>query len=290
MTAPTRYYPPLVAPLVRGAKAIVNGPLDFFEQMGHVLTFFGLVLGAIPHTFRSYGRQIRGTLIDLTWGNGRIIVGGGTLSVLAVLGLSIGGVIGLEAYNALSIVNIAPFTGFISAYGMTREFGPLAAALGFAAQAGCRITAEVGAMRIAEEIDALEATGIRSIPFVVTTRVIAGVAVILPVYLLTLILGYKACSLVVNVLHGQSSGTYDYYFSRFLVPHDVVLSLIKTAIFIVVVVIIHGYQGYYASGGPEGVGLASGRAIRSSIVIVTILNMLLTLLFWGRDPGVRISG
>ncbi|ADG98506.1 protein of unknown function DUF140 [Segniliparus rotundus DSM 44985] len=290
MTAPARYYPPLVAPFVRGVKAIFNGPLNFFEQMGHVLTFLGLVLGAIPHTFRSYGRQIRDTLIDLTWGNGRIIVGGGTLSVLAVLGLSIGGVIGLEGYNALSIINIAPFTSFVSAYGMTREFGPLAAALGFAAQAGCRITAEIGAMRIAEEIDALEATGIRSIPFVVTTRVIAGVAVILPVYLLTLILGYEACSLVVNVLHSQSSGTYDYNFSHFLVPRDVVLSLIKTAVFIVAVVMIHGYQGYYASGGPEGVGLASGRAIRSSIVIVTVLNMFLTLFFWGRDPGVRISG
>jgi phospholipid/cholesterol/gamma-HCH transport system permease protein len=276
--------------MIRGVQSVGRGFLGIPEVLGHWLTFAGLVLGAVPRTLRSYRRQTQETLIDLTWGSGKIVVGGGTLSVLAVLGLSVGGIIGIEAYNALAIVNLGPLSGFLSAYGMTREFGPLVAALGFAVQAGCRITAEVGAMRIAEEIDALEATGIRSIPFVVTTRVIAGVAVILPVYLLTLILGYLACEFVVNEVHNQSSGTYDYYFMRFLKPEDVVLSLLKTAIFIVVIVIIHGYQGYYASGGPEGVGLASGRAIRMSIVVIVILNMLLTLLFWGRNTGVRISG
>ena len=145
-------------------------------------------------------------------------------------------------------------------------------------------------MRISEEIDALEAQGIRSIPFVVTTRVIAGFITIVPLYVVTLLLSYLSCALVVNVLHGQSSGTYYHYFNSFIQPSDVFFSVLKAAIFVTVIIAIHGYQGYYASGGPEGVGAASGRAIRASLISIVILDMILTLIFWGRDPGVRISG
>lgn len=166
----------------------------------------------------------------------------------------------------------------------------MVAAIGFAAQAGCRMTAEIGAMRISEEIDALEAQGIRSIPFVVTTRVIAGIITIVPLYLLTLILSYVACQMVVSVFNDQSSGTYDHYFTAFLQPMDVVWSLLKATIFVITIILIHGYQGYYASGGPEGVGRASGRAIRASLIAVVVLDMILTIVLWGFDSGIRISG
>lgn len=190
-------------------------------------------------------------------GNGALIVGGGTIGVLVFLGAAVGGSVGIEGYSALDMVGMGPLTGFISAYANTREMAPMIAAIGFAAQAGTRMTAEIGAMRIGEEIDALEAQAIPSIPFVVTTRVLAGMITIIPLYLLTLVLSYLSCALVVNVVHGQSSGTYYHYFDSFIQPSDVAFSLVKAVVFVTLIIAIHGYQGYYASGGPEGVGQAS---------------------------------
>jgi phospholipid/cholesterol/gamma-HCH transport system permease protein len=107
---------------------------------------------------------------------------------------------------------------------------------------------------------------------------------------LALVLSYLFCSLVVNVVHRQSSGTYYHYFDSFIQPSDVLLSVIKAAIFVLLIVAIHCYEGYYASGGPEGVGYASGRAIRASLITVVIADMALTLVFWGNNPGLRMSG
>ncbi|RDI67942.1 MlaE family ABC transporter permease [Nocardia pseudobrasiliensis] len=285
---PARYHP--FGALGRTATASARVPLTVFESLGHQATFVAHTLGAIPHTLRAYRRQTMVILTDITWGSGRLIVGGGTVAVLIFLGAAVGGSIGVEGFTALNMVGMGPLTGFVSAYANTREMAPMVAAIGFAAQAGCRMTAEIGAMRISEEIDALEAIGIRSIPFVVTTRVIAGLITIVPLYLLTLILSYLSCAVVVNVLHGQSSGTYYHYFGAFLQPGDVLASLFKATVFVVMIIVIHGYQGFYAVGGPEGVGRASGRAIRASLVLVVVADMVITIVFWGLDVGIRISG
>jgi len=263
---------------------------SLFQRLGHQLKFLSEVLGAIPHTLKHYRRQTGVLLVDVMWGNGSLIVGGGTIGVLVFMGAAVGGAVGIEGYGALDMVGMGPLTGFVSAYANTREMAPMIAGIGFAAQAGCRMTAEIGAMRISEEIDALEALGVRSIPFVVTTRVIAGMLTIIPLYVVTLALSYVSCALIVNVLHGQSSGTYYHYFDSFIQPSDVVFSVLKAVIFVTLIIAIHGYQGYYAVGGPEGVGRASGRAIRASIVSVVAADMVLTLMFWGNSPGIRISG
>lgn len=290
MATPSRHLPHGLGLPVRASSATVDAAGSVLERLGHQATFLIEVLGAVPRTLTHYRRQTGALLVDMIWGNGSLIVGGGTIGVLVFLGAAVGGSVGVEGYAALDMVGMGPLTGFVSAYANTREMAPMIAAIGFAAQAGTRMTAEIGAMRISEEIDALEAQAIRSIPFVVTTRVIAGMITIVPLYVLTLILSYLSCALVVNVLHGQSSGTYYHYFDAFIQPSDVVFSLIKAAVFVTLIIAIHGYQGYYASGGPEGVGAASGRAIRASLITVVLADMVLTLLFWGNNPGVQISG
>nr|WP_229745840.1 ABC transporter permease [Rhodococcus trifolii] len=276
--------------MVRVGRGVARGPASAVEHLGHQITFMAQVLAAVPHTLRAYRRQTMLVLTDITWGSGNLVVGGGTVSVLVILGVAVGSSIGIEGYNALNLVGMGPLTGFISAYASTRELAPMIAAIGFAAQAGCRMTAEIGAMRISEEIDALEVVGIRSIPFVVTTRVIAGIVTIIPLYLLTLILTYVSASLVVSLFGNQATGTYDHYFSAFLQLSDLGYSLLKATIFVAFVIMIHGYQGYYATGGPEGVGRASGRAIRASLIAIVILDMILTVVIWGVDVGIRISG
>jgi phospholipid/cholesterol/gamma-HCH transport system permease protein len=259
-------------------------------QLGHITTFIIDTVAGIRHVATTYRRQTLLYIQEFAWGRGAVLVGGGTAVVLVILGMAVGASIGIQGYASLDLVGMGSLTGFISSYANTRELAPMIAAIGFAAQAGCRLTAEIGSMRIAEEIDALESMAVRPIPYVVSTRVVAAITTIIPLYIVTLILSFAAAKLVVILLHGQSGGTYDFYFNAFLKPQDLAFSVIKVLIFVVSVVIIHSYQGFYATGGAEGVGRASGRAIRSSLIVIVVEDMILTLLMWGFDSGVRISG
>lgn len=260
-----------------------------FEHIGRWVTFVVDVLAGLPHTVRAYRRQTLAAFSEVTWGNGSIMVGGGIAGVLAILGLSVGGMIGILGVTSLSSLNLSPMAGLITGYAATREMAPIIAAVGFAAQAGCRMTAEIGSMRISEEIDALEAQAIRPIPFVVGTRVIAGIAAIVPFYLVSLCLAYLASRTVVSVFYGQSAGAYDRYVEAFVSPVDVLYSTIKVVVFAVAVIIAHTYYGYFARGGPEGVGIASGRAIRASLVAIVVIDMLLSLTFWGLNSGLDFA-
>ncbi|NMN97573.1 ABC transporter permease [Antrihabitans stalactiti] len=260
------------------------------ETFGFVLTFIWLALSSIPLTLKRYRAETMRTITDMTWGRGSIIVGGGTVPMLIVLGLVMGGSVGIESFATLDIIGMGPVTGLVSAFANTRELAPIAAGIGFAAQAGCRMTAQIGSMRISEEIDALEAMGLRSIPFVVTTRVIAGAIAIVPTFLIALILSYFSCSLVIVLLHGQASGVYDHYFFQFISGWDVIAAVIKVLVFCIAVILIHCYQGFFATGGPEGVGIASGRAVRASFVAIIALDMLLTLALWGFNSSIDFTG
>ncbi|WP_411157284.1 ABC transporter permease [Nocardia terpenica] len=281
----------MIAQLSRRSIGIVVRPWgNGLERLGHQLDFGVRVLASLPHAARAYRRQTMVALTDIVWGAGSLVVGGGTAAVLIFLGLAIGGSVGVEGLDTLNRVGMGPLTGFVSAYANTRELAPIVAAVGFAAQAGCRMTAEIGAMRIAEEIDALEALAVRPIAFVVATRVLAGVLTIVPLFLIALVMAYLACATAVNLVHGQSPGTYFHYFGAFLRPADVACAVLKAVVLVAVVIVIHCYHGFFASGGPEGVGRACGHAIRASLVAVIVVDMVLTTLFWGADSGVRISG
>jgi phospholipid/cholesterol/gamma-HCH transport system permease protein len=145
-------------------------------------------------------------------------------------------------------------------------------------------------MRISEEIDALEVMAVRSMPYLVTSRVIAGLVAVIPLYAIGLLTSYLGSRIVVVDLYGQSAGTYDHYFGLFLPPVDVLLSFVKVLIFSLVVILIHCYYGYTASGGPAGVGRAVGRAVRLAIVSVNVLDFFLSLAIWGTTTTVRITG
>ncbi|WP_433673446.1 ABC transporter permease [Nocardia sp. CA-136227] len=282
------YTPPLLRPTRRVLSRVpLWAPL---ETLGFMLGFTWQVLSAIPLTLSHYRAQVMRTITDMTWGRGSVIVGGGTAAVMVVMGAAVGASLGIEAYSALDTVALGQISGLVSAFANTRELAPIAAGVGFAAQAGCRMTAEIGSMRISEEIDAIESLGIRSIPFVVTTRVIAAIASIVPTFLIALIVSYVSAALVVTTFHGESPGVYQHYFTTFVLSWDVVAAVIKVAVFAVAVILIHCYQGFFAVGGPEGVGIASGRAIRASLVAIITLDMLMTIVLWGFTSPVTFSG
>ena len=145
-------------------------------------------------------------------------------------------------------------------------------------------------MRINEEIDALEVMGVPSLPFLVTTRIIAGFVAVIPLYVLGLLTSYFATRPSPRRPTASRRGTYDHYFNLFLPPQDVLWSFLKVLVFAVVIILTHCYYGYVAGGGPAGVGLAVGRAVRFSIVAVNIIDLFLSLAIWGSTTTVRIAG
>ena len=260
------------------------------EGLGKQLSFSAKALAWSPRTMRRYGRETRRLLTEVCFGTGGLAVIGGTLGVMIGMTLFTGLIVGLQGYAALNQLGTAALTGFISAYFNTREVAPLSAGLALSATVGCGFTAQLGAMRISEEIDALEVMGVPSMPYLVTTRVLAGVAAVIPLYAVGLLSSYLASRQITVWLYGQSAGTYDHYFSLFLPPGDVLWSFGKVIVFSAIVILSHCYYGYHASGGPAGVGIAVGRAVRTSIVLIAVLDFFLSLAIWGANTTVRISG
>jgi phospholipid/cholesterol/gamma-HCH transport system permease protein len=244
----------------------------------------------LPMTVGKYRRQTLQQMNSLAWGRGSIIIDGGVISVLLLLGIALGASLAIESFAVLNIIGFGALSGIVAGVGSVREIGPLVGGIAFATQTGCRMTAEIGSMRIADEIDAVEAMGLRPIPFVVGTRLIGGMLCVVPGYLLTLVVNFFVMDTVIRVFHNQPGGTYNHYFVEFLTPRDLAYSVIKVAVYCAAVTLIHCYYGYFASGGPVGVGRASGRAVRASLVTIMVLDFTLTVMLWGLRPVFVFTG
>ena len=204
--------------------------------------------------------------------------------------LSGGSLVAIQGFASLGNIGVEAFTGFFAALINVRIVAPVVTGIALAATVGAGATAELGAMRISEEIDALEVMGIKSIAYLVSTRMMAGLVVIIPLYAL-------AHDHVVPVrrsssprcLYGQSSGTYEHYFRTFLRPDDVFWSFVEVIIIAVIVMFTHCYYGYNASGGPVGVGEAVGRSMRFSLVCSRIVILLAALALYGVNPNFNLT-
>ena len=263
---------------------------DRVEEYGDQLLFYVKALAWTPRAVRRYRREIYNTLAEVAFGAGGLTLIAGTVGVIAFLAFFAGTEVGIQGYASLSQIGVAKFTAFISAYFNTREVAPLVSSIALAATVGCGYTARLGAMRISEEIDALEVMGIPSLPYLVTTRMIAAFVAVIPLYVVALSASYLSPRLITTLLYGQSAGTYDHYFLQFLPPVDMLWSFFKLIVLAVAIILIHCYYGYTASGGPAGVGMAVGKAIRTSIVTVVVADFFLSFAIWGSTTTVRITG
>jgi phospholipid/cholesterol/gamma-HCH transport system permease protein len=271
-------------------RRIAGRPVTALDDLGGQLAFYLKALGWTPRTIRRYKKEVLRLLAEVTFGSGALAVIGGTVGVIAFLSFFTGTEVGLQGYAALDQLGTGVFTGFISAYFNTREIAPLVAGLALSATVGCGFTAQLGAMRISEEIDALEVMAVPSLPFLVTTRLIAGFIAVIPLYVIGLLCSYLSTRTIATAYYSQSTGTYDHYFRLFLPPTDVLWSFFKVLVFSVVIVMTHCYYGYTAKGGPAGVGVAVGRAVRTAIVAINVVDFFLSLAIWGATTSVRIAG
>lgn len=260
------------------------------DGIGRQVAFHGNVYSSVPKVLRRYKREVARLVAEVSMGTGGLAVIGGTVAVVTFMTAAIGVEVGLQGHSSLANIGIEALSGFVSSYANTREGAPVIAGVALTATVGAGFTAQLGAMRVGEEIDALEVMAIPSVPFLVTTRIVAGFIAVIPLYSLAVLGSYAATRVVVTVAYGQSVGTYDHYFSAFLVPTDLLWSFVKALAMSIVVISVHCYHGYTATAGPAGVGRAVGRAVRSSLIGVMMVDLLLDLAIYGSSSTVHISG
>jgi phospholipid/cholesterol/gamma-HCH transport system permease protein len=267
----------------------VGGPVRLLGTIGHLAWFIVTSVGQIGTALRYYRRETVRIVAEIGMGTGALAVVGGTVAIVGFVTLSGGSLIAIQGYASLGNIGVEAFTGFLAALVNVRVAAPVIAGHALAATVGAGATAELGAMRISEEIDALEVMGIRSISYLVSTRIMAGLVVIVPLYAMAVIMSFLSAQVVTTVIYGQSTGTYQHYFRTFLRPDDVGWSFVMMIIISVMVMINHCYYGYYAAGGPVGVGEAVGRSMRVSLVAIVVVVLLTSLALYGVNPNFNLT-
>ncbi|HET7072685.1 MAG TPA: ABC transporter permease [Mycobacterium sp.] len=260
--------------------------LDTLGQMG----WFNVVaITDTPFAMRRYRKETLRLIAQIGMGTGAMAVVGGTVAIVGFVVLSASSLVAIQGFASLGYLGIEVFTGFFAALINVRFVAPVVCGIALAATVGAGATAELGAMRISEEIDALEVMGIKSIAFLASTRIVAGFVVIIPLYSLAMLMSFISPQIVTTVLYGQTSGTYDHYFRTFLRPGDAFWSFVEVLIISVVVMTTHCYYGYNAGGGPVGVGEAVGRSMRFSLVSVNVVVLLIALAIYGVNPNFALA-
>jgi phospholipid/cholesterol/gamma-HCH transport system permease protein len=272
--------------LVRVLEAVKAG----WMRLGEQARFFLTTLTSLVDVVVNYRGELLRQVAAMSLGTGSLAVIGGTVAVTTFLTMSTGGALASEGYNQLSNIGVEALTGFASAFANTRLVTPSTGAFAFAATIGAGATAQLGAMRINEEIDALEVMGIRPIAYLASTRVAAGVIVAVPLYCIALILGYLSGRVVTTAFYGQSGGVYTHYFNTFFIPADAIRSFVVSLAVVTSIMLIHTYYGFTASGGPAGVGEAVGRATRASLIVSVFVILFVTLALYGQTGDFNFAG
>jgi phospholipid/cholesterol/gamma-HCH transport system permease protein len=219
-----------------------------------------------------------------------ILILGSTLVIWGLVFI-IGLQCGIEGAYLLRAQGAPAYAGVFSAWCDLRELVPYAFGYMMAAKVGTGIVAELGAMRISDEIDALEVMGVPPVTFLAATRLLAAWIALPFMYLGAVGVAYIASWIaVVEQIGDVSSGGYFLVFWMFQNPPDLLFSLIKGMAMATVIVLVGCYYGYTASGGPVGVGRATAKSMFLNIILVHIVGMLGTLVFWGANPRAPIGG
>lgn len=261
-----------------------------WTRVGEQTQFYGRTLMSVVDVFVHYKTELVRLVAQMSLGTGALAVIGGTVVIVGFLTISTGALVAVQGYNQFAQVGVEALTGFASAYFNVRLIAPLTAAIAMAATIGAGSTAQLGAMRINEEIDALEVMGVRSMAYLASTRVLAGVIVVIPLYCVAVIMSFLAARFGTTVIYGQSTGVYDHYFRTFLIPTDLIWSFVQAVVTAVVIMLVHTYYGFTASGGPAGVGEAVGRATRTSLVVAVFVTLLVTLSIYGQSGNFNLAG
>jgi phospholipid/cholesterol/gamma-HCH transport system permease protein len=261
-----------------------------WSRLGIQTQFYFTTLRSTADVAIRYKSEMVRLIAHMSLGTGALAVIGGTVVIVGFLTMSVGALIAVRGYNQFADIGVEALTGFASAYFNVRLIAPLVAGIGLAATIGAGATAQLGAMRINEEIDALEVMGIRSVAYLASTRVIAGVIVVIPLYCVAVLSSFLAARVGTTAVYGQSTGVYDHYFNTFLQPADIIWSFALAVAMAVVIMLVHTYYGFTASGGPAGVGEAVGSAVRTSLISASYVIVFMSLAIYGQTGNFQFAG
>ncbi|MGE0309095.1 MAG: ABC transporter permease [Acidimicrobiia bacterium] len=284
MTAPSRHSPS------RWCTAQVGGLLEGWYRIGRQTTFYGRTLRSVGYAFTHYRVELARLVAQIGLGVGALVMIGGTVAIVGFLTVTTGALVAVQGYTDFSEIGVEALTGFASAFFNVRLIAPGTTAVALSATIGAGTTAQLGAMRINEEIDALEVMGIRSIAYLASTRVVAGLVVVIPLYCVGVLAAFWAARFGTTAVYGQSTGVYDHYFQTFLNPVDLVWSFVQCVALAVTIMLVHTYYGYTAHGGPAGVGEAVGRAVRTSLIVSAFVLVMISLAVYGQSGNFNLAG
>jgi phospholipid/cholesterol/gamma-HCH transport system permease protein len=264
-------------------EELVATPKGWIESFGEIVKFTSRIVYEVARlrVFKFFGEALR---------QAGILIVGSTLVIFGLVFIS-GLECGIEGGYFNRAIGAPAYAGVFAAWCDLREVVPLAFGYMMAAKVGTGIVAELGSMRISDEIDALEVMGISGVTFLCATRLLAAWMTLPFIYLCSIGAGFFASYLaIVQEIGDVSSGGYFLIFWQFQNPPDLLFSLIKAMTMATMIVLVGCYYGYHASGGPVGVGTATAKSMVLNIVGVHVIGMLGTQLFWGANPRAPIGG
>jgi phospholipid/cholesterol/gamma-HCH transport system permease protein len=265
---------------VLGPGTLLSKGRGILETAGDITRFSFEALRTIPK-LRLYPSEVFRQAAILIVSSGFIV-----WLMEFVIGLQCG----LEGNYTLKQIGAPGYSGIFSAWCAIREMAPYMWGYILAAKVGCGLVAEIGSMRISEEIDALEVIGVRPMPYIVASRIVAAWIALPFLYIVGLGVMYFAEWLVVVKQLGEvSNGGYLLTFWLFQNPTDFLYSLMKIMAMGTIIVFVGCYYGYKASGGPVGVGWNTAKSMMLNMVLVHVIGMFGTQLFWGLSPNAPIA-
>ncbi|HEX4250510.1 MAG TPA: ABC transporter permease [Pseudonocardia sp.] len=282
MTTTEQAAPTPAAPVAGSAPASSghSGIKEALGSVGEIARFSGSVVRSLPDV-RRYSSEVLAQAGILILSSGLII-----WVMQGVIGFECG----LEASYTLKQIGAPIYSGVFNAWCSLREMSPYMWGYIFAAKVGCGLVAEIGSMRIADEIDAMEVMGIKSRSYLVGSRVLAVWLCIPFLYTVGLGVTYVAAYLVTVVnLGGVSPGGYLYIFWLYQNPADFLYSLMKVITMSTVITFVGCYYGFTARGGSVGVGRNTAKSMMLNMVLIHIVGVLGTQLFWGLAPNAPIA-
>jgi phospholipid/cholesterol/gamma-HCH transport system permease protein len=265
-------------------------PGKALDTIGDQGMFYGKVVAAAPRTIKRYPREIIRLVAELGTGTGALALIGGSVVIVASITFFAGAVAAAQGFESSSNIGVGSLSPMLAVFFTARLSTPLLAGVALAVTLGAATTSQIGAMRISEEIDALEVMAVPSLSYLATTRMLAGLVVITPLYVFATLAGFLADYLLLVFFYSTGAGNFSHYFFLYLNPLDIVFAFIQVVAMTFVVMMIHTYYGYSASGGPAGVGEAVGRSVRASLSGVMIVNLLIAMAIYANFETYHLAG
>ena len=246
--------------------------------------YYWRILRRLPAAFRNYWTE---TLRQ----SYRLAISTGSVVLIVGLAFGFGLIIGIQGAYGARLVGAPAIAGGFAAIGTLRELTPYAFGYMMAAKVSTGFVAEIGTMRISDEIDALDVMGLDSLAYLASTRLLGSWLILPFVYGIAIVVSYIASYVVVVIQIGQvSAGGYFSLFWKYQNSSDLLFSGIKGMVMATFVVLVGCYYGYTVRGGPVDVGRATAKAMIVDLVGIHFIGILTSQAFWGGNPNFPIGG